>query len=152
MLARVSPVDGRARLAADEEHHRRQREHAEPRRDGEVHVDVHAEEPHAAFLGDGPQVRLDRVARLAPRRPEVDEDGLRRGEHLVGERLVRDLVHYSRPVSARSRSSGTFQIASATIAPVIFEAPARRSTKRMGISCTRKPARSTRYVVSIWNA
>ena len=35
--------------------------------------------------------------------------------------------------------------------PVIFESPTRRSTKRIGTSRTRRPSRSTRYVVSIWN-
>ena len=39
-----------------------------------------------------------------------------------------------------------------TIARDIFEPPASRSTKVIGISTTRKPARSARYVVSIWNA
>ena len=43
-------------------------------------------------------------------------------------------------------------MASATMEPVIFDAPARRSTKVIGTSRTRRPARRTRYVVSIWNA
>ena len=48
------------------------------------------------------------------------------------------------PCSAARRSSGTFQIASSTIARDIFEPPTSRSAKRIGISSTRKPARSAR--------
>ena len=55
--------------------------------------------------------------------------------------------------AARERAQpqeGTIQAASATIDPVIFESPTRPSTKRIGTSRTQSPARSTRYVVSIW--
>ena len=50
----------------------------------------------------------------------------------------------SLPASARSRRTGTRHIASATIEPVIFDAPARRSTNVIGTSSTRRPARFTR--------
>ncbi len=56
---------------------------------------------------------------------------------------------YKRPSSARSRSRGTFQTASTTIARLIFDSPAVRSTNRIGTSTTRNPFRSVRYVVSI---
>src|ERR671935_1025349 len=59
---------------------------------------------------------------------------------------------YSRPRRAATRRSGTFQIASRTIARDIFEPPASRSTNVIGTSATLKPARNARYVVSIWNA
>ena len=54
------------------------------------------------------------------------------------EGRVGDLSHRL-PPSAASRSSGTFQIASSTIARDIFEPPTSRSTKRIGTSTTRKP-------------
>ena len=66
-----------------------------------------------------------------------------RVEHLLLEARVGDLSH-SCPLSAASRSSGTFQIASSTIARDIFEPPTSRSTKRIGTSRTRKPRRSAR--------
>ena len=46
--------------------------------------------------------------------------------------------------SARSRRSGTFQTASTTIAPFIFDVPCSRSVNAIGTSTTRKPARRTR--------
>ena len=66
-----------------------------------------------------------------------------RREHLRLEGRVRDLSH-SVPRSAARRSSGTFQIASSTIARDIFEPPTVRSAKRIGTSCTRKPLRIAR--------
>src|SRR5262249_14603034 len=138
-----------------EEHHGRQREDPVARRQARLLVDVHADEPHppVPLLGDVDEVRLDRVTRLAPRRPEVDDHGYRGREHLALERRrIHHPQDYSLPVSARSRSRGTFHIASATIEPVIFDAPARRSTNVIGTSRTRSPARRIRYVVSIWNA
>ena len=52
------------------------------------------DEREADLVRDRAQVRLDRLARLAPRRPEVDDDRHGGGEHLVRERLVRDLAHW----------------------------------------------------------
>ncbi len=120
-----------------------------PYRRGEsrLFVDVHAHEPGslAPLRGEAFEVRRDRVAWLAPRRPEVDDDGNGRCQHLGLERRGADLLHvYSLPTRARSRSNGTFHIASATIEPVIFEAPARRSTNVIGTSWIRRPARFTR--------
>ena len=68
--------------------------------------------------------------------------------------LQRRLVaqSYKRPRSAASRNAGTFHTASSTIACDIFEPPSSRSTNVIGISTTRKPLRSARYVVSIWKA
>ena len=48
--------------------------------------------------------------------------------------------------------SGTLHAASATIALLIFDSPTRRSLNTIGTSTTRKPARTARYVVSIWKA
>jgi len=96
---------------------------------------------------------LDRMTRSAPRRPEVDHDRPFSFEHLALEAVVCDLAHgYSLPVIAAMRSAGTYQLASSTIARVIFEPPASRSTNLIGISTTLKPARSVRNVVSIWKA
>ena len=66
-----------------------------------------------------------------------------RREHLRLEGGVRHLSHSS-PRAAASRSSGTFQIASSTIARDIFDPPTARSTKRIGSSWTRKPLRIAR--------
>ena len=64
-------------------------------------------------------------------------------DDLLLERRVGDLSH-KLPLSAASRRSGTFQIASSTIDRDIFEPPTSRSTKRIGTSRTRKPRRSAR--------
>src|SRR5206468_3854938 len=101
----------------------------------------------------GGEDRLDRAAGAAPGRPEVDHDGLARLEDVALEALVGDVAHgYSFPVNAASLRIGTFQTASSTIAPLILEPPASRSTNLIGTSTARKPARRARYVVSIWNA
>src|SRR5207244_3048853 len=93
------------------------------------------------------------MARAAPGGPEVDHDRSAGLEHVLLEACVRDVAHdrhsYKRPVSARSLRSGTFQIASSTIARLIFEPPCCRSTNAIGTSRTRKPARTARYVISI---
>ena len=100
-------------------------------------------ERDAAVGRDPLQQRLDRLAGLAPGGPEVDDRRPGRREHLRLERLVRDLSH-SVPRSAARRSSGTFQIASSTIARDIFEPPTVLSAKRIGTSCTRNPSRIVR--------
>ena len=87
--------------------------------------------------------RLDRAARPAPRRGEVDEHGHVGAQHVVLEARVRRLDH-SRPRSAFQRSTGTWRIASTTIEPLIFDSPTRRSTNVIGTSTTRNPARSAR--------
>ena len=95
--------------------------------------------------------RLDRAARPAPRGREVDEHGNLGFEHVPGEARVGRVDRHSRPRSAFQRSTGTWCIASTTIAPLIFDSPTRRSTNVIGTSTTRKPERRARYVPSIWN-
>ena len=92
--------------------------------------------------------RLDRLARAAPGRPEVDDDRVGRP---AGPRCSK-VASVSSSTAAmlqaarerREPQAGTFQIASSTIARLIFEPPTSRSAKRIGISTTRKPARSAR--------
>src|SRR4029077_2208075 len=67
----------------------------------------------------------------------------------VTERNESQTRRQRRPVRARTRSCGTFQIASSTIARLIFEWPSSRSENEIGTSTTRKPALITREVVSI---
>src|SRR5262245_21382021 len=151
----LGAVDRRLRLAVCEEDDSRKREDAVPPGDARLLVDVHADEAHALppLLRESDEVRLDRRTGPAPRCPEVDDDRHGRVEHLPLEGLAAHDVHrYSLPVRARRRSTGTLHIASATIEPVIFDEPARRSTNVIGTSVTRSPARLTRYVVSIWKA
>src|SRR5438876_2809723 len=148
---------GLLRLAAGEEDHRRDREHVVARRRRRVVVDVQLDELDLLrFAGDLLEHGVHGMARSAPRRPEVDDDGLPRLEHVLLEARVCDLAHgdpaYRRPVSARSLTSGTFHTASSTIERLIFEWPCSRSTNAIGTSTMRNPARRTRYVVSIWNA
>ena len=50
-----------------------------------------------------------------------------------------------------SGRASTTANASNTIRRFIFEVPTRRSTKVIGTSFTRAPARLARYVISIWN-
>ena len=60
---------------------------------------------------------------------------------------ARALLHgrsVQRRPSAASPGTGTFQTASSTMARLIFEPPTTRSTKMIGISRTRKPARIAR--------
>src|SRR3954467_15190192 len=111
--------DGAARLAADEEDAPRQGEHVVQRSPIGVVVCIDALDPHTR--GQRGEHRLELLARLAPRRPELEE-------HPGAHRAV-------------NRSSGTFSIASRTIERLIFEVPSVRSTKTMGISSTRKPFR-----------
>ena len=95
--------------------------------------------------------RLDRVARPAPRRGELDEHRQRRTASTSASNVASvTSMHYSVPRSAFQRSTGTWRIASRTIAPLIFDSPTRRSTNVIGTSTTRNPARSARYVPSIW--
>ncbi len=143
VAARARADDGRPRLAAVEQDHRREREDAVARGHADVLVDVQPHEADLVVGGDRLQDRLDRLARLAPRRPEVDDRRAAGGDHLVLERRVGDLSH-SFPPSAARRRSGTFQIASSTISRDIFEPPTSRSAKRIGSSRTRKPRRSAR--------
>ena len=153
--ARLRAVHCCLRLTLGEEDHGREGEDPVARGEPGILVDVHPNEPDAftPLVGESDEVRLDRVARSAPRRPEVDDHRHRRPEDVLLEPCPSHQVHgYSLPVSARSRSSGTFSIASVTIEPVILDAPARRSTNVIGTSRTRRPARAIRYVVSIWKA
>src|SRR5436190_15966008 len=150
---RERPLEVRARARADErllglaaleDDHRREREDPVARRDIEVLVHVQLREPDPAvrFLLQPLQDRVNRAARTAPRRPEVHDHRPLGGQHLGLEGPVRDVPHYAR--SLRSRRRGTFQIASSTIARLIFEWPSVRSAKRIGTSTTRKPARTAR--------
>ena len=78
---------GCGRLAVLEEHHRRDRGDPVALGDLRLLVDVHLDELEltGALLDDPVEDRGDRVARPAPFRPEVDEDGLVRLEHFVLE-------------------------------------------------------------------
>ena len=122
VAARAGADDGRPGLAAFEQDHRRQREDAVARRYADVLVDVQPHEAEPVLGGERLQDRLDRLARLAPRRPEVDDRHAAGADDLLLERRVGDLSH-KLPLSAARRSSGTFQIASSTIERDIFEPP-----------------------------
>ena len=65
--------------------------------------------------------RLDRLARAAPGRPEVDDDRRAGLQHLGVEGLVGDGAHAR--TLARRRSSGTRHTASSMIRRLIFECP-----------------------------
>src|SRR5256714_12325822 len=143
MRARAHADQRPSRLSAGEEDHGRDREHVVARGDPGLLVHVQPRDLDGQLLED----RLERLARAAPRRPEVDEQRPAR-DRVVERRLV-ELGH-SRPANAANRSAGTFQTASSTIARLIFDWPAVRSAKRIGISTTSNPLRSVRYVVSIW--
>ena len=54
--------------------------------------------------------------------------------------------------SEDERSAGTSQAASRAIRGVIFERPAPRSRNTIGVSTTRRPRRSARWVSSTWKA
>src|SRR6185503_13968974 len=123
--------------------HGRDREHVVTRGDAGLLVHIEPCDLDGKLLED----RLERLARATPRRPEVDEQ--RPGRDRVVERCLVELGH-SRPANADNRSHGTFQTASSTIARLIFDRPAVRSTKVIGISTMWNPLRSVRYVVSIW--
>jgi hypothetical protein len=58
-----------------------------------VLVDVQPHEPEPVLGGERLQDRLDRLARLAPRRPEVDDDRPVGLEHVCAEPGVRRLDH-----------------------------------------------------------
>src|SRR5436190_19207532 len=152
MRARPGADHSGPRLAAVEQDRRGDREDVVPRGRQRVLVDVQLRDLDLAvclrlqLLQD----RLDRATRPAPRRPEVEDDRHVALEHVALERLVGYLEHgarvarYRRPAIAASRSAGTLQIASATIARDIFEPPASRSANVIGPSTTRKPARRAR--------
>ena len=55
-------------------------------------------------------------------------------------------------VAPRAAAPAPSRSPRATIDRLIFEPPSTRSTNTIGTSRTRKPLRSARYVVSIWNA
>jgi hypothetical protein len=143
MRARANSDHGALRLAAREQDHGRDREDGEAGRKPDLLVDVHAGDLDGELLED----RLERLARPAPGRPEVDEQRLT-GDRVVERRLVE--LFQSFPLNAANRSAGTFQTASSTIARLIFDVPAVRSAKRIGTSTTANPLRRVRYVVSIW--
>src|SRR4051812_7599779 len=121
---------GAGGLAVDEQHDRRQRQDLVARGGVGILVRVHALDRDA--VGERRQDRLERLARLAPGRPELEQ--LR-----VAHRAVR-------------RRSGTRVIASSTMPRLIFDVPSVRSAKTIGTSTTLKPRRIARYVISIWNA
>ena len=107
------------RLAAHEGEDRRDRLHPELRRDPLVLVDVDLDQPHLALrLGDRLlQRRPQRLARPAPGRPEIDDDGdLVRGLDHVGHerrlgavldhvrrRLRREVQIHAKPISFARR-------------------------------------------------
>src|SRR5947208_349915 len=134
--------------AAGEQDHRRDREDVVARADAGVVVDVQPRDGNGRL--ELRENRLQRLARAAPRGPEVDE------QRAAGDRIVEtggvELAHQNSPRNAANRSAGTCVIASSTIVRLIFDCPAVRSAKTMGTSTTSKPARIARYVVSIWNA
>jgi len=143
MRARADSDHGTLRLAAREQDHGGDREDGEARREPDLLVDVHAGDLDRELLED----RLQRLARPAPRRPEVDKQRPA-GDRVVERRRVE--LFQSFPLKAAKRSAGTFQTASSTIARLIFDVPAVRSAKRIGTSTTVNPLRRVRYVVSIW--
>src|SRR5205807_4876566 len=103
VLLRARAVDGLARLTVCEEHHRGQREHAVGLRGARVLVDVELYELDVAGrTGKLVERRFDRLARAAPRRPEVDDHGLSGLQDLALERLVGH-----GPDQRPTRSSGT---------------------------------------------
>ena len=61
-------------------------------------------------------------------------------------------VAQSRPISDHHRSLHTIQMASRTIALLIFDVPSVRSVKTIGISTMVNPFRHARTDISIWNA
>src|SRR5438552_1650133 len=79
-VARRACADQRLlRLAPGEEDDRRDREYVVARRCRRVVVDVQLDELHLLGLaGDLLEHGMNRVAGPAPRRPEVDDDGLSR--------------------------------------------------------------------------
>ena len=87
-------------------------------------VDVELREPEPALVlaREVGEERLDRLARPAPRRGELDEHRHvgRRTSRRTSRRSVDD---HSRPRSAFQRSTGTCRIASTTIPPLIFDSP-----------------------------
>ncbi len=153
VATRARADDGSARLARGEERDGRNRQHLVARGDLGMLVDVELREGDAsvACCDELLEHPLDGAARLAPRRPEVDDD--RAAADRLVERGRVELAHdQNRPSSAASRSAGTLVTASRKIVRLIFDWPAVRSTNVIGTSTTVKPARSVRYVPSIWNA
>jgi Glycosyl hydrolase family 76 len=95
MLPRSRADERVARFAAVEHHRGRDGEHAEPRRGQRVLVDVQLREldlPIRRLLECG-EDRLDRLARTAPRCPEVEHDRRVGAEDVAFERVVRYLEH-----------------------------------------------------------
>src|SRR6185503_12442299 len=129
--------DGSPRLAAREENHGRDREDVVPRGDSRLLVHVQPRDLDGQLLED----RLERLARAAPGRPEVDKQRSP-GDRLVERRPV-ELGH-SFPLNAVNRSRGTLHTASSATARLIFDWPAVRSVNTIGTSTTRKPLRRAR--------
>src|SRR5262245_5067142 len=104
VLSGLSAVHGRLRRTVREEDHGREGEDAVASGETRLLVDVHADEANAGAPGlrERSQVWLDRVARLAPGRPEVDDHGDGRGEHLALERRPVDHLHDLEPAGERS--------------------------------------------------
>ena len=140
-------------------------------RRAEVGVDVELDEAHSPGRAGGDLGSAGSIALHGRHQgaPNSTITGTSLAEHLVGERRIGDLVHAASlgavtetavvsdaaPLGGRggrgSAAAGTWSIASTTIEPSIFDSPTRRSTNVIGISTTSNPARSARYVVSIWN-
>ena len=146
--SRLRAVHGRLRLAVGEEDHRGQREHAVAagdaqarRRRSRARARTARPTPRRAQRGAARSPRTACTTAPRSRRRRAPVRPAPRAANVAAPYLVHA---YSLPVSARRRSNGTRHIASATIEPVIFDAPARRSTNVIGTSCTRSPARFTR--------
>ena len=128
--ARARADDRLPGLAAREQDRGRDREHAVARRRSarfsSMFSFANSTRP-ACSVGELARGPARPPCRAAPRRPEVDDDRPVGAAAPPLERRVGDLAHasrrYRRPASAGARRSGTFQIASSTIARLIFEPP-----------------------------
>ena len=78
-----------------------------------------------------------------------EEYGGQGGTHLHDAVWVEELA---RSGGSGGVAAGLNAHASIAMPPLIFDLPTCRSTKWIGISRTRKPARTTRNAISIWNA
>ena len=138
------------RLATLEQDRRRDREDAVARGDAGFSSMFDASRTRSGRRGPRrarSRTRLDRVARLAPGRPEVDDDRPRRLEHLGPN--VASVTARTRSGTARPRRRADAQQRHLPDRlehdrALIFEPPTSRSTNVIGTSTTRKPARSAR--------
>ena len=116
MCARAHADDGSPRLAALEEDHRGDREDVVARRDARLLVDVQSRDRDGKLLED----RLERLARAAPRRPEVDE-----------QRPARDRV-VEIPILFADRTAGQSKMSRAIVLEAVWKVPALRLAALMG--------------------